>query len=107
MVAAASASSVPGLSGANDSEGSSGLSSKSKKIIGGVVGGVGGAILLGGLAVVAWRLWGRRRRNQIDDGDLIGPQPGSSGKEKRSSASDPFRSNLDQTHAPVNTASNF
>ena len=71
------------------------------------MGGIGGAILLGGLAVVAWRIWGRKKRTSADDDDIMGSIPGSSGREKRSSASDPFRSNLDQTHAPVNTASNF
>lgn len=105
--ASASLTSTPDLNGTNDGGGISGLSSSSKIIIGGVVGGIGGAILLGGLAVVAWRIWGRKGKTGGDNDDLIDSQPGSSGKEKRSSASDPFRSHLDQTHAPVNTASNF
>ncbi|KAK1078506.1 hypothetical protein LTR33_007173, partial [Friedmanniomyces endolithicus] len=40
----------------------SNLSTSSKSIVGGVVGGIGGAVLIGGIAVVAWRLWGRKRR---------------------------------------------
>ena len=109
IVAAASATSLPPeLSGSNNGEGNSGLSSNSKKIIGGVVGGVGGAILLGALAIVAWRVWGRKRNYRTDDNDdVVDTAPSSSGKEKRSSAADPFRANLDQTHAPLNTASNF
>ena len=108
----ASSTGAPGLSGSSGSSGSSGLSSASKKIIGGVVGGVGGAILLGGLAVVVWRIWGRKRRSAYEDNDLIDSQQGSSGREKSSSVSGhtPFRSTLDQYHnpaGPVNTASNF
>ena len=93
------------MSGSSGSSGGSGLAPSSKKIIGGVIGGVGGAILLGGLAIVAWRIWGRNRRSAGSDNDLM---EGSSGREKASSVSDPFRSNLDSHHAaPVNTASNF
>ncbi|KAK1078088.1 hypothetical protein LTR33_007537 [Friedmanniomyces endolithicus] len=40
----------------------SNLSTSSKSIVGGVVGGIGGAVLIGGIAVVAWRLWGRKRK---------------------------------------------
>ncbi|KAI6796340.1 hypothetical protein KC363_g7231 [Hortaea werneckii] len=36
------------------------LSTSSKKILGGVLGGVGGAILIGGIAFVCWRLWGKK-----------------------------------------------
>ncbi|KAK0313545.1 hypothetical protein LTR29_017147 [Friedmanniomyces endolithicus] len=45
----------------------SNLSTSSKSIVGGVVGGIGGAVLIGGIAVVAWRLWGRKRR--VDSGE--------------------------------------
>ena len=115
VIAAASASSgAPGLSGNNGgSGGSPGLSTSSKKIVGGVVGGIGGAILLGGLAVVAWRIWGRSRRTNYEEDDPMNPHPSSSGHEKSSSSDrthSPFRSTLDQYHSPaqpVNTASNF
>jgi len=43
------------------------LSIDSKKIIGGLVGGVGGAILLGGIILVCWRIWGRKRSSGEDD----------------------------------------
>ncbi|KAL8643323.1 MAG: hypothetical protein Q9228_000045 [Teloschistes exilis] len=98
---------------ANDSGSSkSGLDSSQKRIIVGVVVGIGGAILLGGIAVVAWRVWGRKGRSNDDNNDLVHSQPGPSGREKGSSISgqSPFRSTLDQYHhqtGPVNTASNF
>ncbi|KAL8731332.1 MAG: hypothetical protein Q9166_003556 [cf. Caloplaca sp. 2 TL-2023] len=99
----------------NENEGGSsksGLDSSQKRIVIGVVVGIGGAILLGGIAVVAWRIWGRKGRTTDDGNDLMDPHPGSSGREKRSSISgqSPFRSTLDQYHnqtGPVNTASNF
>ncbi|KAL8914437.1 MAG: hypothetical protein Q9171_000942 [Xanthocarpia ochracea] len=90
----------------------SGLDDEQKRIVIGVVVGIGGAILLGGIAFVAWRIWGRKRPTTDDDHDLMGSHPGSSGREKPSSLSgqSPFRSTLDQYHnqtGPVNTASNF
>lgn len=74
--------------------------------------GVVGAILLGGLAAVAWRFRRRNRRPAEDDDDLMGGAPGSAGREKTSNGSDssPFKSTLEQYHNPngmVNTASNF
>lgn len=100
-----------GVVGSDDNSGSPGLTGGQKSIIGGVVGGVGGAILLGGLAVVAWRIWGRKRRAVDDDDDLMGSVPGSAGQEKGNGVGDsPFRSTLDQYHnptGPVNAASNF
>ncbi|KAL9001197.1 MAG: hypothetical protein Q9169_000381 [Polycauliona sp. 2 TL-2023] len=99
----------------NENEGgsnTSGLDDSQKRIVIGVVVGIGGAILLGGIAIVAWRIWGRKPRTADDDNDLMASHPGSSGHEKHSSVSgqSPFRSTLDQYHnqtGPVNTASNF
>lgn len=34
------------------------------------MGGVGGAILLGGIAIVCWRIWGRKRSNYNDYDDV-------------------------------------
>ncbi|KAL9592988.1 MAG: hypothetical protein Q9219_007697, partial [cf. Caloplaca sp. 3 TL-2023] len=101
----------PSLDAGEDTSSRSGLDSSQKHIIIGVVVGVGGAILLGGIAIVAWRIWGRGHSNDDDD-DLMGSHPGSSGQEKRSSISghSPFRSTLDQYHnqsKPPNSASNF
>jgi hypothetical protein len=97
--------------GGDNGSGSSGLSSSSKKIIGGVVGGVGGAILLGGIAIVCWRIWGRKQRGLEDDDDLMGGT-GSAVGEKPLSANQntPFQTNLEQYHNPggrPNAAANF
>lgn len=89
-----------------------GLEPAQKRLIIGVVVGVGGVILLGGLAIVAWRIWGKRKEPADDDHELIDSLPGSSSHEKSTSltGNSPFRSTLDQYHkpaGPVNTASNF
>jgi hypothetical protein len=55
----ATATIAPGL--ANGGGSGDNLSTNTKKVIGGVVGGIGGAILIGGLAFVAWRLWGKKK----------------------------------------------
>jgi len=93
------------------SSGTTGLTTSQKNTVIGVVVGVGGAILLGALAFVAWRVWGRKKPTVDDDDDLMAAHPGSSGHEKASTTGEsPFRSTLDQYHsptAPVNAASNF
>ncbi|OJD09969.1 hypothetical protein AJ78_08829 [Emergomyces pasteurianus Ep9510] len=106
---------APGLGNeGGGSPSSSGLSDSSKKIIIGVVVGVGGAVILGGLAFVAWRL--RRKRNARglgDDDDLMnaGTAVGSSTHETSTMGTthSPFKSTLDQYHHPggVNPSSNF
>jgi hypothetical protein len=98
--------------GSGSGDGSSGLSSSSKKIIGGVVGGIGGAILVGAIAVVAWRLWGRKHHKVAteDDDIFVGTNDSVMREKAAGNASTPFRSNLEQYHNPngaVNTASNF
>ncbi|KAL8701003.1 MAG: hypothetical protein Q9201_005144 [Fulgogasparrea decipioides] len=110
--ASTTSNSKPSLDASDSGSSKTGLDSSQKRIIIGVVVGIGGAILLGGIAVVAWRVWGRKARSTDDDNDLMDSHPGSSGREKRSSVSghSPFRSTLDQYHhqpGPVNTASNF
>lgn len=103
--------SEPGLGEDEGSQESSGLSTQTRNIIIGVVVGVGGAIILGGIAVVYYRL--RRKRNARgpgDDDDLMhaGTAVGSHSHENSTSSS-PFKSTLDQYHnpGPVNPASNF
>ncbi|KAK2809881.1 hypothetical protein FQN50_003522 [Emmonsiellopsis sp. PD_5] len=106
---------APGLGDDNGGSGSSsGLSTGTRNIIIGVVVGVGGAVILGGLAFVAWRL--RRKRNARgvgDDDDLMnaGTAVGSSSHETSTmgTANSPFKSTLDQYHNPrgVNPSSNF
>ena len=112
VTASSTPSTPPGLNSSNGGPGKSGLSSGQKRTIIGVVVGIGGAILLGGLAVVAWRIWGKRKTVKNDDYDPMDPLPGSADHEKTSGggSSDPFRTHLDQHHntaGPVNAASNF
>ena len=112
VTASSTPSTPPGLNSSNGGLGKSGLSSGQKRTIIGVVVGIGGAILLGGLAVVAWRIWGKRKTVKNDDYDAMDPLPGSADHEKTSGggSSDPFRTHLDQHHntaGPVNAASNF
>jgi hypothetical protein len=79
------------------------------KVIGGVVGGVGGAALLGVLILVAYRIWGKRK-NQIDDTDdvLMMGRP-FNGEKSDTVAPTPFKSTLESYHNPaqVNASSNF
>ena len=98
------------VSTSNDSTGPPGLSPTNKKTIIGVVVGVGGALILGGLAMVAWRIWGKNRNASEENDILMGG--GGAGHEKKSSVDNrsPFKSTLDQYHNPagrLNTASNF
>lgn len=107
----ATATVSPSLNNGGGSGSSSGLSTKSKQIIGGVIGGVGGAILVGGIALVAWRMWGRRRHDRVaNDEDALDSPSDSLRREKAARNGTPFQRNLDQYHNPggvVNTASNF
>lgn len=103
----------PSLNG-NTVSSSSGISEADKKIIIGVVVGVGGAIVLGVLGVVIWRIHKKRNEqyNQDDD-DLMGGTAVGSGKREMAASpahsGTPFKSTLDQYHnpGPVNAASNF
>jgi hypothetical protein len=81
---------------------SSGMSSKTKNTVIGVVVGIGGAIVLAGLFIVAWRIWGRRKNEDESDG-LMGYREGASAHEKLGSApstavQNPFQTTLDQYH---------
>lgn len=79
-----------------DNSGGGGLSTKNRNIVIGVVVGVGGFLLILGVAFVVFRL---KKKS------IIG------GREKHTSIdenSDAFRANIDQYHAPrPNTAANF
>lgn len=79
-----------------------------------MVVGVGGAIVLGVLAVVIWRIQKKRNEQYKDeDDDLMGGTVvGSGPREKAPSPAQggtPFKTTLDQYHntGPVNAASNF
>ncbi|KAG8166406.1 hypothetical protein KVR01_002095 [Diaporthe batatas] len=108
---------TPGLSEAN-SNGSSGMPESTKKTIIGVVVGVGGAIVLAVAGLFAWRIWGRKKANEENDG-LMSYNNGAEGKSEvgglnagstvTGSARSPFQSTLESYHAPsnVNASSNF
>ncbi|QIW98068.1 hypothetical protein AMS68_003586 [Peltaster fructicola] len=96
----------PVLSSDNSGSGSS-LSPHSSAIIGGVVGGVGGAILLGGLAFVAWRLWGKKRGTKLPQDDYYGNE--TLAKDDNTDGTERYRTGGQGANPPmsVNTASNF
>jgi len=89
------------------------MSTKTKNTIIGVVVGIGGAAVLGGLLIVAWRIWGRKKNEEESDG-LMGYNEGAAAHEKVGSVgaagtSNPFQSTLETYHKPanVNASSNF
>lgn len=100
-----------------DKDSNSGLSSHDKQVIIGVVVGVGGALIIGAIGVVIWRL--RSRKGSRSDADeaadlMSGTAVGTGNREKAPSpgaghGNTPFQSTLDQYHnpGPVNAASNF
>jgi hypothetical protein len=90
------------------------MSPKTKNTIIGVVVGVGGFIVLAGLGLVAYRIWGRKKVDEDNDG-LMSYQMGSGAPEKTTSSAggasnNPFQSTLETYHNParnVNASSNF
>lgn len=101
-----------GLAGDNSGgQQESGMSPQTRNTVIGVVVGVGGAIILGGLALVAWRIWGRKKHQDENDGlmdygSAIESKPETGGSL---TSRTPFQSTLESYHAPtqVNTAANF
>jgi hypothetical protein len=92
------------------------MSPQTRNTVIGVVVGVGGAIVLAALAVLAWRIWGRKK--PADNDGLAGYGGGYGGVEKSEAGSSaggtmsnrtPFQSTLESYHAPtqVNPSSNF
>ncbi len=97
---------------ANSSSTSSGMPDSTRNTIIGVVVGVGGAIVLAGMALIAWRIWGRKKTPEENDGLMSfsgGPDKSEAGTSAVGSGRSPFQSTLESYHAPtqVNTASNF
>ncbi|KAI8207127.1 hypothetical protein K4K54_002661 [Colletotrichum sp. SAR 10_86] len=107
--------STPGLNESTSGSSSSGMSSQTRNTVIGVVVGVGGAIVLGALGFVAWRIWGKKKQAEENDGLMeynnqygneakveVGSAQGSTGRT-------PFQSTLESYHAPsqVNASSNF
>lgn len=94
------------------------MSDSTKKIIIGVVVGVGGAIVLAVAGLFAWRIWGRKKASEENDG-LMSYNNGAEGKSEvgglnagstvTGSGRSPFQSTLESYHAPsnVNASSNF
>jgi len=96
------------LAGKNTSP--SGMSTQTRNTVIGVVVGVGGAIILGGLAFVAWRIWGRKKSAEEND-NLMDYPSGTAEKPATGNTvgGTPFQSTLESYHAPtqVNQAKNF
>jgi hypothetical protein len=93
------------------------MSATTRNTIIGVVVGVGGAIVLAAVGIVAWRIWGRKKSAEEDNGlmNYGGSTGGYTGVEKSEAGSSagtsrsPFQSTLESYHAPthVNASSNF
>jgi len=88
----------------------SGMSPQTRNTVIGVVVGIGGAIILGGLAFVAWRIWGRKKAPEEND-NLMDYPSGTAEKPAtgQTIGGTPFQSTLESYHAPtqVNQAKNF
>lgn len=130
MTTTTKTTSTPDLN-SSDSNNSSSMSTKTRNTVIGVVVGVGGAIVLGGLALVAWRIWGRKKHNEEADGlmdygerasrhnnsDSIDSSyagaekvvPGTVGSSGSGPQRSPFQQTLENYHqpTPVNASSNF
>ena len=83
------------------------MSPQTRNVVIGVVVGVGGAIILGGLGFVAWRIWGRKKTVESDN--LMDYPSGTAEKPDtgNSVGPSPFQSTLESYHVPVNQARNF
>ena len=97
LVAATQAAAIALAQDGGATNSNAGLSDATKKTIGGVVGGVGGAILLGAIAVVAWRVWGRKSHHEEDYGLM----------EEKEGTPNQWTSTLDQYHKPGGASANF
>lgn len=115
-VTQAAPTSTSSASGSTQSNSSSSSTTSTNKgpLIGGIVGGVGGAILIGGLIAVAWRIWGKNRHTNEEDDNLMDDTYGTSEVKGNAAGTagataNPFQSNLEQYHNPgrVNQSANF
>lgn len=114
--------STPALN-AQESNSDSGMSDGTRNTIIGVVVGIGGAILLGAIALVSWRIWGRRKRAEENDalmdydhgrpysnvGAVEKADPPSTAGGSTAPSRSPFQQTLENYHQPahVNASSNF
>ncbi|KAK1596872.1 uncharacterized protein LY79DRAFT_577029 [Colletotrichum navitas] len=106
--------STPGLNEASTADSSSGMSTQTRNTVIGVVVGVGGAIVLGALGFVAWRIWGKKKHAEENDGlmeynNQYGNEPKAEVGSAQGAGRTPFQSTLESYHAPnqVNASSNF
>lgn len=88
------------------------MSTKTRNTVIGVVVGIGGAIILAGLFVVAWRIWGRNKKEDENDGLMGGYDPVSAGHEMKNedgAVPNPFQTTLEGYHQPGrgNVSANF
>jgi cobalamin biosynthesis Mg chelatase CobN len=101
------------LSGASGAGTTSEMTQDTKNIIIGTVVGIGGAIVLGVAGYLGWRIWGKKKAAEENDGLMSygGDYPPEAKAEATTppNARTPFQSTLESYHAPtqVNTASNF
>ncbi|KAK1985899.1 hypothetical protein LZ30DRAFT_778727 [Colletotrichum cereale] len=114
FTSAATVTSTPGLNEANSGDSSSGMSTQTRNTVIGVVVGVGGAIVLGALGFVAWRIWGKKKLAEENDGlmeynNQYGNEPKAEIGSAQGAGRTPFQSTLESYHAPnqVNASSNF
>ncbi|KAK3693777.1 hypothetical protein B0T22DRAFT_505786, partial [Podospora appendiculata] len=102
--------STPNLANNGSGSQTSGMTTQTRNTVIGVVVGIGGAIILAGLGLVAWRIWGRKKVQDENDGLMDYGNPAEKSEASGSmSGRTPFQSTLESYHAPgtVNTASNF
>ncbi|CAM1502267.1 Fc.00g042510.m01.CDS01 [Cosmosporella sp. VM-42] len=109
MTTTTKSTSTPGLN-SNESSSSSGMSTKTRNTVIGVVVGIGGSIVVGALALVAWRIWGRKKQAEENDGlmdynsgynPVEKSEPGSSGGNSNPPQRNPFQSTLENYHQPT------
>lgn len=113
--------STPALN-ADNSDSDGGMSDSTRNTIIGVVVGVGGAILLGAIALISWRIWGRRKRAEENDAlmdydhgrplentGMEKTEPPSTAGGSTAPSRSPFQQTLENYHQPthVNASSNF
>ena len=105
---------TPGLSDDDNGGGSEGMSEETRNIVIGVVVGVGGAIVIGALAFVVFRIRNRKRAAEEPDHfptmePMDKPDSGHGPTGHIGGPRNPFQSTLETYHAPtnVNASSNF
>jgi len=89
------------------------MSVQTRNTIIGVVVGVGGAVILGALGLVAFRVWGRKKHAEEADGlmaydvDISAAEKSPRGSSSGNGPRNPFQSTLENYHQPVNASANF